>query len=217
MAVDKLVDSTQLNADLTSVANAIRTKGGTSAQMAFPNGFVSAVDAIPTGITPTGTKQISITQNGTVTEDVTNYASAEISVNVSGGGGASPIQLLGTVTVPSDTRAVSIDTAPYNSYDFYFCIIDATLTASDWLYVVIDGSSPSGGTYQLSSINHHGLIFMVAKQYSNAMVCTYLFRDINANVTNNPPNNMYIYTYVATKLIKAGSTFKIYGGNYADM
>jgi len=49
MAVDKLVDSTQLNADLTSVANAIRTKGGTSAQMAFPAGFVSAVEAIPTG------------------------------------------------------------------------------------------------------------------------------------------------------------------------
>ena len=35
--------------DLTAVANAIRTKGGTSAQMAFPNGFVSAVQAIPTG------------------------------------------------------------------------------------------------------------------------------------------------------------------------
>lgn len=42
---------------------------------------------VPTGSTPTGTKQISITQNGTVTEDVTNYASAEISVNVSSGGG----------------------------------------------------------------------------------------------------------------------------------
>lgn len=81
MAVDKLVDSAQLDADLTSVANAIRTKGGTSAQMAFPAGFVSAVQAIPTGITPTGTKQI--TENGTY--DVTQYASAE--VNVSGGGG----------------------------------------------------------------------------------------------------------------------------------
>lgn len=87
MAVDNLVDSAQLDADLTSVANAIRTKGGTSSQMAFPAGFVSAVQAIPTGITPTGTKQISITQNGTTTEDVTNYANAEIMVNVSGGGG----------------------------------------------------------------------------------------------------------------------------------
>ena len=49
MAVDKLVDSSQLNADLTSVANAIRTKGGTSAQLAFPADFVSAIAAIPTG------------------------------------------------------------------------------------------------------------------------------------------------------------------------
>lgn len=49
MAVDKLVDSAQLDADLTAVANAIRTKGGTSAALAFPNGFVDAIDAIETG------------------------------------------------------------------------------------------------------------------------------------------------------------------------
>jgi len=49
MAVDKLVDSAQLDADLTSVANAIRAKGGTSADLAFPAGFVSAVQAIPSG------------------------------------------------------------------------------------------------------------------------------------------------------------------------
>lgn len=49
MAVDKLVDSTQLDADLTSVANAIRTKGGTSASLAFPADFVSAIAAITGG------------------------------------------------------------------------------------------------------------------------------------------------------------------------
>ena len=87
MAIDKAVDSTQLDSDLTSVANAIRTKGGTSAQLAFPAGFVSAVQNIPTGTTPSGTKQISITQNGTTTEDVAAYANAEITVNVQGGGG----------------------------------------------------------------------------------------------------------------------------------
>lgn len=36
-------------ADLTSVANAIRTKGETSAQLAFPSGFVSAIEGIKTG------------------------------------------------------------------------------------------------------------------------------------------------------------------------
>lgn len=47
MSLDKLVDSAALDANLTSVANAIRTKGGTSGPMAFPAGFVAAVEAIP--------------------------------------------------------------------------------------------------------------------------------------------------------------------------
>lgn len=49
MSIDKAVDSAQLNADLTSVANAIRTKGGTSASLAFPTGFVQAIGDIETG------------------------------------------------------------------------------------------------------------------------------------------------------------------------
>ena len=49
MAYDKIVDSTQLNSDLTSVANAIRTKGETSETLAFPSGFVTAIAAIPIG------------------------------------------------------------------------------------------------------------------------------------------------------------------------
>lgn len=48
MALDKLVDSTQLDARLTSIANAIRTKGGTSARLSFPQGFVDAITAINT-------------------------------------------------------------------------------------------------------------------------------------------------------------------------
>ena len=49
MALDKLVDSAQLDADLEDVADAIRAKGGTSAQLAFPAGFVSAIGDISTG------------------------------------------------------------------------------------------------------------------------------------------------------------------------
>jgi hypothetical protein len=64
MSVDKLVDSTQLDADLTSVANAIRTKGGTSAALAFPAGFVSAIGDIPSG---GGTDYLAELCNGTLT------------------------------------------------------------------------------------------------------------------------------------------------------
>ena len=39
-------------ANLTAVADAIRAKGGTSVQLIYPSGFVSAIQAIQTGITP---------------------------------------------------------------------------------------------------------------------------------------------------------------------
>lgn len=49
MSENKLVNSTQLDTDITSIANAIRTKGGTSGSLTFPQGFVDAVEAIETG------------------------------------------------------------------------------------------------------------------------------------------------------------------------
>ena len=49
MAYDKVIDSSKLDSDLTSVADAIRSKGGTSEALAFPAGFVSAIEAIEAG------------------------------------------------------------------------------------------------------------------------------------------------------------------------
>lgn len=49
MTVDKIVDGTALDNNLTSVANAIRTKGGTSGSLSFPSGFVSAINALGGG------------------------------------------------------------------------------------------------------------------------------------------------------------------------
>ena len=49
MAYDKVVDSASLDSKLTQVADAIRTKGNTSAGLQFPSGFISAIQAIQTG------------------------------------------------------------------------------------------------------------------------------------------------------------------------
>lgn len=49
MAEYKVVNATQLDADIKSIANAIRTKGGTGEDLMFPNGFVDAVGAIEGG------------------------------------------------------------------------------------------------------------------------------------------------------------------------
>ena len=59
--------------------------------------FASAQVNVPSsGITPSGTKSISITANGTVTEDVTAYADAQITVNVPTG------------STPTGTKNISI-------------------------------------------------------------------------------------------------------------
>lgn len=44
-----MADYKVTDTELTSIANAIRTKGGTQAQLEWPSGFISAIQAIPTG------------------------------------------------------------------------------------------------------------------------------------------------------------------------
>lgn len=74
----------------TPVINSLSvTENGTYTAPSGVDGYSPITVNVPQGVTPTGTKQISITENGTTTEDVTNYASAEITVNVSGSSGIS--------------------------------------------------------------------------------------------------------------------------------
>lgn len=61
--------------------------------------YASANVAVPQGTTPTGTKEISITENGTTTEDVTNYASAQITVNVPTSGSSPHVNDVYTITL----------------------------------------------------------------------------------------------------------------------
>lgn len=112
MSVDKLVDSTQLNSDLTSVANAIRTKGGTSAQLAFPSDFVSAIGAISSGglnwpighvykVTPATESNILTV---TLTEDYTPTYVAVMMTDPVTPAGTGNIHILGLVSTINYTQ-----------------------------------------------------------------------------------------------------------------
>ena len=136
MALDKAVDSAQLNADLTAVADTIRTKGGTSAQLAFPDGFVSAVQAIKgapdlqivvttsAGATVTATK-------GSKTVSGTADASGHCTLVVDESGTWSVTATAGGY---SDTADVIVGT---NSLELYpMPVLDPVFADNDWAAII---------------------------------------------------------------------------------
>lgn len=127
MSVDKLVDSSQLDTDLTSVANAIRTKGGTAASLAFPSGFVSAINAISGGgSTPTLITK-SIIANGTYnasSDSADGYS--QVTVNVPSG----LTYETGTYEPSADTSGEKISfSGTHAKAPAFIAMVDATGTS----------------------------------------------------------------------------------------
>ena len=70
-----MTDYLTSDTDLTAIANAIRTKGGTSSPLEFPNGFVSAVQAIPSGGSSVPSNDVNfLDYDGTI---VASYSAAD--------------------------------------------------------------------------------------------------------------------------------------------
>lgn len=83
-----MADYKVTDTQLVQIADAIRSKGGTSASIVFPSGFISAVEAIPSG---TSMSLISkeISENGTYLPSSDNadaFSSVVVDVPTGGGG-----------------------------------------------------------------------------------------------------------------------------------
>lgn len=80
MAIDKVVDSAQLDAAMTATANAIRTQGGTSAQIEWKQttGFAEAIAAISTSSLEI---VVTVTSGATVTATKGSQSVSGTSVN----------------------------------------------------------------------------------------------------------------------------------------
>lgn len=82
MAVDKLVDSTQLDTDLSSIANAIRQKTGNETSLRFPADFISEILTLrPPLIPQVETLESSISLNSEATGTISVRLDAEPSRN----------------------------------------------------------------------------------------------------------------------------------------
>ena len=130
-------------ASLTSVANAIRTKGGTSADLSFPDGFVTAVGNIPTSVTVLVSK--SITENGTydpANDNADGYSSVSVSVPQS----SSIFEKVGTYTLAEEwgsgsTGQTACETLLANYYN-----------ANAMNYVMVFKNNTSTSSYAVDEI-----------------------------------------------------------------
>lgn len=68
-----MANYTVTDLELTSIANAIRTKGGTSTSLAFPSEFISAINDISTGVNDDGYIQTTLQQ---VSNSTASYVGA---------------------------------------------------------------------------------------------------------------------------------------------
>ena len=145
MAYDKVVDSASLDSKLTQVADAIRTKGNTSADLQFPSGFISAIQAIQTGtelqiivsvtsgatVTATkGSKVVSGTSvNGTCTLTVPEEGEWTVSATL---GGATSDSNIVNVVSSYDTSLTFTHALNDNSWETIRKISDAGTGANYW-------------------------------------------------------------------------------------
>nr|DAI97300.1 MAG TPA: hypothetical protein [Caudoviricetes sp.] len=130
-------------ADLTAVADAIRAKGGTDAQLVYPEGFVSAIQAIQTGTE----LQIIVTvpSGATVTATKGSLSVSGTSVNgtctltVPEAGTWSVNATLGGQT--SDTKTVSVTDSYAVSLTFFSATITVTVDSGAAVSLQKDGAT----------------------------------------------------------------------------
>ena len=131
--------------DLTKVASAIREKGGTSGSLVYPDGFVSAIQAIQTG---TELQIIVTVESGaTVTATKGSLSVSGTSVNgtctliVPEAGTWSVSATLGGQT--SDTKTVSIT----GKYAVALSFVNSTLNNNEWSGIKSVSDAGQGANY----------------------------------------------------------------------
>ena len=131
--------------DLTSVANAIRTKGGTTELLTYPDEFVTAIHAIQTGTE----LQIIVTVTSGATVTATN-GSLSVSGTSVNGTCTLTVPEIGTWSVSatlngqtSDTKTVSIT----DSYAVTLSFVSSTLNDNEWSVIRSVSDAGQGANY----------------------------------------------------------------------
>ena len=152
---DVVIDYLTTNQELTSIANAIRTKGGTSASLTYPAGFVSAIENLPSGggIYQAKTNITPTTSSQTITPDSGYDALSSVQINAMPSGTATTpattITAQPTISVNSSTGVITASNSKTQN-------VTPTVSAG---YV----SSGTAGTITVSGSNTSNLTTQAAQ------------------------------------------------------
>ena len=129
--------------DLTLVADAIRTKGGTAELLTYPEEFVTAIHAIQTGIAP----QLVVTVSAGATVTATNGSKTITGTSDNTGVCTLAVPEIGTWSVSatldgqtSDTKTVSITDTYMVSLSFFSATITVTVNSGASVSLQKDGT-----------------------------------------------------------------------------
>ena len=132
--------------DLTLVADAIRTKGGTTGLLTYPDEFVTAIQAIQTGIVP----QLIVTVSAGATVTATNGSKTITGTSDSTGVCTLAVPEIGTWSVSatlggqtSDTKTVSVT----DSYAVALSFVSSTLNNNEWSVIKSVSDAGQGANY----------------------------------------------------------------------
>ena len=130
--------------DLTLVADAIRTKGGTTELLTYPDEFVTAIQAISLGIVP----QLIVTVSAGATVTATNGSKTITGISDSTGVCTLAVPEIGTWSVSatlggktSDTKTVSITDTYMLSLSFFSATITVTVDSGASVALQKDGTT----------------------------------------------------------------------------
>ena len=131
-------------ADLTAVANAIREKGGTSEQLACPDGFVAAIQAIQTG----APLQIAVTTNAGATVTATKGSKTVSGTADTSGHCTLTVDEAGTWTVTAATASTTkTSDVVVGISNVDLLLVDSVLNNNSWETIKKVSDAGQGANY----------------------------------------------------------------------
>lgn len=123
-------------------------------------------------------------------------------------------KLLESVTLDSAEHRKDFDLTAYSDYDYIIVVVNTTLSASDWIYLRINGTRQNKYTDKSRT---YGNVPIALCKSGKAAGWVVAMAYSGSNITNTvylmdaKPNSIGFEPYTAETKFGAGSTFKIYG------